>query len=90
MSQPNQDLPGWIVAISAAVPVAAVPFVWLSKKLGNKINRQEFATYLKKRDDLSDERHISNTRLLEDIRGDLSNARERLCAIEGEMKGRYD
>lgn len=90
MSQnPNQDWPGWIVAASAAVPVVAIPFVWLSKKLGNKVSRKEWEAYLKQRDDLSEARHLENLANFRTVTAAVTDLGQRISHVEGAMSGTY-
>lgn len=91
MSQPtpNQDWPAWIVAVSATVPIAAVPFAWLAKKLSNKVSRKEWEAYLKQRDDLSEARHKENLSNFRTVTAAVNDVGQRISHVEGAMSGTY-
>lgn len=85
--QPNQDWPAWIVAASTAVPLVAVPFVWLSKLLGRKVGRKEWEAYLKSRDDLSEARHRENLANFKELFKATNATGERVARLEGVITG---
>lgn len=91
MSQnPNQDLPGWVVAIVTALAAIAIPAViWVTKKVVGSILHDEFKEYLQGRDKLSEDRHNENLANFRTVAKGLTDLGERVSHVEGAMSGTY-
>lgn len=92
----NNEWPDWIAATAAALGIISVPIGWVIKRILGSVTRKEFMEYLKGRDELNErrdaiaeKRHEDNVGRLDTVIDRLSDTRERLSRMEGELTGKH-
>jgi hypothetical protein len=97
------EIPTYSKIIDGLLAVMAGLVIWFTKRLvkqcddriadleesaAGAVSRKDFKEYLEKRDDISETRHNENLRNFKELGMVMSDTRERLCSLEGEITGR--